>query len=64
MNEENTFLKLIHIQYRVFTELKYLNLYGCNAYLKSNHEIASVKAIVYERVNMTLKVKYQYNDYV
>ena len=38
-----------YTDYRVFTELKYLNLYGCNAYPKSNHEIASVEAIVYER---------------
>ena len=40
-----------YTEYRVLTELKYLNLYGCNAYPKSNHEIASVEAIVYERVN-------------
>ena len=40
-----------YTEYRVFTELKYLNLYGCNAYPKSNHEIASVEATVYERVN-------------
>ena len=37
-------------EYRVFTVLKYLILYGCNAYPKSDHEIASVDAIVYERV--------------
>ena len=39
-----------YTEYRVFTGLKYLILYGCNAYPKSNHEIASVEAIVYERV--------------
>ena len=42
-----------YTEYRVFTELKYLNLYGCDAYPKSNHEIASVETIVYERVNMS-----------
>ena len=39
-----------YTEHRDFTELKYLNLYGCNAYPKSNNEIASVEAIVYERV--------------
>ena len=41
-------------EYRVFMELKYLNLYGCNAYSKFYHEIASVDATVYERVNVYL----------
>ena len=44
-----------YTEYRVFTELKYLNLYGCNAYPKSNHEIASVKATLYERVKTGYK---------
>ena len=39
-----------YTEYRVFTGLKYLILYGCNAYPKSDHEIASVEATVYERV--------------
>ena len=39
-----------YTEYRVFTGLKYLILYGCNAYPKSDHEIASVDATVYERV--------------
>ena len=52
---KKTLLKVnIYTEYRVFTELKYLNLYGCNAYPKSNHEIASVEAIVYERVHKCL----------
>ena len=34
----------------VFTELKYLNLYSCNAYPKFYHEIASMEATVYKRV--------------
>ena len=39
-----------YTEYRVFTGLKYLILYGCNAYLKSDHEIASADAAVYKRV--------------
>ena len=39
-----------YTEYRVFTGLKYLILYGCNAYPKSDHEIASVDATVYEMV--------------
>ena len=41
-----------YTEYRVFTGLKYLILYGCNAYLKSDHEIASADAVVYERVKL------------
>ena len=39
-----------YTEYRVFTELKYLNTFGYNAHPKSNNEIASVDATVYERV--------------
>ena len=38
-----------YTEYRVLTGLKYLILYDYNAYPKSDHEIASVDAIVYER---------------
>ena len=38
-------------EYRVFTGLKHLILYGSNAYPKSDYEIASVDATVYERVD-------------
>ena len=41
-----------YTEYRVFIGLKYLILYGCNGYPKSDHEIASVDATVYERVNI------------
>ena len=44
-----------YTEYRVFTELKHLNLCGCNAYPKSNNEIAPVEAIVYERVKSNSK---------
>ena len=46
-----------YTEYRVFTELKYLNLYGCNAYPKFYDELASVGATVYERVKDRLKSK-------
>ena len=40
----------IHMQStRVFAGLRYLILYGCNAYPKFDHKIASVDAVVYER---------------
>ena len=45
-----------YTEYRVFTGLKYLILYGCNAYPKSDHEIASVDATVYERVKGVFRV--------
>ena len=36
----------------MFTELEYLNLFGFNAHPKSDNEIASVDATVYQRVNL------------
>ena len=44
-----------YTEYRVFTELEYLNLIGCNAHPKSDIEIASVDAAVYERVKWRFK---------
>ena len=45
-------MKKVHIytEYGVFAGLKYLNLFGCNAHSKSDHEIASMDGIVYNRV--------------
>ena len=40
----------MYTEYRVFTELKYLNMFGCNAHPKYDNEIASVDAAVYQRV--------------
>ena len=45
-----------YTEYRVFTDHKYLNFYGCNDYPKSNHEIASVEDIVYERVKIMITI--------
>ena len=48
---KKTLLKVhTYTVYRVFTGLRYLSLYTCNAYLKSDHEITSVDANLYERV--------------
>ena len=46
---KKTLLKA-HTDYRFFTRLRDLILYGCNTIPKSDHEIASVDANVYERV--------------
>ena len=43
-----------YTEYRFFTELKFLNLYGSNAYPKFYHEIASVEATVYTWVNFDI----------
>ena len=50
MNEENFFKANTYTEYRVFTEIKYLNLFGCNAHPKSGNEIVSADAAVYQRV--------------
>ena len=45
---------ILHTSSFSVTELQYLNLYGCNAYPKSDHEIASMDATVYERANLII----------
>ena len=48
---KKSFFKVhIYTEYRVFTGLEYLFLCGFSAHPKSDHEIAFVDAIVYERV--------------
>ena len=58
MNEENTFKVNTYTEYRAFTELKYFNLFGCNAHPKSDNEIAFVDATVYERVKRILRLSF------
>ena len=48
--KKTLFKAITYTEYRVFTELEYLNLYGCNACPKFYNKIASVEATVYERV--------------
>ena len=54
INEKKTLFKVhTYTDYRVLTRLEYLNKYRCNAHSKSDHEIPSVDAIVYERLEGT-----------
>ena len=46
-----------YTEYRVFTELKYINLFGGNAHPKSDNEIASVDAAVYQRVKKGIEIR-------
>ena len=41
-----------YTEYKVLIGLEYLILYGCNAYPKSDHEIASVDASVHRIVKV------------
>ena len=62
MNEENTLKVHTYAEYRVFTRLEYLTFYGCYAYPKSDHKIASVDAIVYSKFDMFLFQLSQHQD--
>ena len=50
MKKKTLFKVHTYTDYRVLTRLEYLNKYRCNAHSKSDHEIPSVDAIVYERL--------------
>ena len=54
--KETLFYDHTYTEYRVFTELKYLNMFSYNSHPKSDNEITSVDAAVYQRVKMNLVI--------
>ena len=66
--KKTTFEVHTYIEHRVFTGLKYLILYGCNAYPKPDHEIASVDDTAYKRVKCKVggegSLKEQFQKYM